>query len=59
MSRIASFRAQAGITQAELAKRIKVALVTVQKWENKTRTPRLGRLKTIAKVLGCEARDLL
>jgi len=59
MSQIRKLREKAGLTQAELAKRTNVSEVTVRKWEAGTRTPRVKRLRQIARVLQCMPAELL
>ncbi len=61
---IQKYRKKAKLTQQELADRVGVELVTVKKWESEgapdtKRTPRVEKLKEIAKVLGCTVNDLL
>lgn len=59
MSRIRRLREKAGLTQSEMARRLKVSEAIIRKWENGTRTPRLKRLKDIARVLRCQQAQLL
>lgn len=59
MSQIRIHRLKAGLTQIELAKRLKVSEAIVQKWENGSREPRVKRLKAIARVLKCPVAALL
>jgi len=59
MIQIKRFREKAGLTQAQLAKKLDVAEITIRSWENDVRTPRLRKLKDIAKVLKCEPAQLL
>ena len=49
--RLAAARDQAGMTQAELAKRLGVKLTTLQKWEDDLLEPRANRLSMIAGLL--------
>jgi transcriptional regulator with XRE-family HTH domain len=52
-------RTRAGLTQAELAKRVDVAWGTIARIEIGDRRPSLDLLEQIADVLGCRVRDLL
>jgi transcriptional regulator with XRE-family HTH domain len=65
MSRRKQFAAQVrrgrerlGLTQAELAKRVRVRDSTVSRWEDAKVFPRLEKLAAIARVLGIEEREL-
>lgn len=59
MSKIQRLRKKAGLTQALLARKLKVSEAIVRKWESGERSPRIKRLKAIARVLGCTPADLL
>ena len=59
MSQIQRLRRKAGLTQAQLAKKLHVSEVTVRKWEADVRTPRTKRIRAIAKILGCTPGELL
>ena len=58
-NRIKEIRKEKGITQAQLAKLLGVTQGAIQFWENGEREPTLKTLKDIAKVLNCEAWELL
>lgn len=49
--RLAAAREQAGMTQADLAKRLGVKLSTLKKWEDDLLEPRANRLSMIAGLL--------
>ena len=66
MRKIRQFREKRKMTQAELARRLGVAEVTVYKWEcedgknpDSRRTPRTTQLKAIARALGVTVDQLL
>lgn len=46
-------REKAGITQAELATRLKVTQAAIAIWETGEAMPRADKLPELAKVLGC------
>lgn len=50
--RIAQARRERGMTQQDLAVRLRVAVATVQRWEAGTTTPSLRRLEAIADATG-------
>lgn len=53
-------RKKSGLTQAQLAKRVEVAVRTVRKWEaSGIRHASLGNVEKAAAALGCEVADLL
>jgi transcriptional regulator with XRE-family HTH domain len=47
-----------GLTQAELARRAKVRLRSLQEWEQGTRIPRFDRVVQLADALGCTLDEL-
>jgi transcriptional regulator with XRE-family HTH domain len=47
-----------GLTQAELARRAKVRLRSLQEWEQGTRIPRWDRVIQLADGLGCSLDEL-
>lgn len=47
-----------GISQAELARRLGVAAMSVSQWEQGEAMPTADKLPTIAAVLECEIREL-
>ena len=51
MNQFRKARLLAGITQGELAKRVGVSVVSVNKWENGHVFPDVRRLKTVADAL--------
>jgi transcriptional regulator with XRE-family HTH domain len=59
MSQIKKLREKAGLTQRALAEKIGVSEITVRKWESGHRTPRLRRIRRLAKVLKCGILRLL
>lgn len=59
MSKIRTYRQQAGLTQRALAARLEVSESIVQKWEREDRSPPVKRLKQIAKALKCQIGELL
>ena len=52
-------RLVAGITQAELAKRMGVSCVSVSQWETGKNLPSVGRLHRLAATLGTTVEKLL
>jgi len=58
-SRLQALRERAALTQAEVARALKVSEITVRHWEAGLRTPRTSRLKAYARVLGCAVGELL
>lgn len=58
-NRIAEARKARGITQKELARRLKVKPSTVSRLERKDTKPRLDTLKKVAKALKCSVHDLI
>lgn len=59
MAALQKLREKAGLTQAELARRLGVSEITVRKWESESRTPRVYRIRQLARVLKCAVGDLL
>ncbi len=57
--RLAGARDAAGLTQADLAKRIGVKEKTITAWENDVREPRANRLQMLAGILNVSMRWLL
>lgn len=57
--RITAAREAAGMTQAELARRMGVRLPTVAAWEDDQAEPRANRLQMLAGLLGVSLRWLL
>lgn len=58
MMGIEKIRRQRGITQTELARRLKVSQANISQWENGEAMPRADKLPEIAKVLNCSIEDL-
>jgi DNA-binding transcriptional regulator YiaG len=58
-SRIAEVRKGLGVTQKELARRLRVKQSTVSRWERPDANLTLSTLRRIAKALRCEAHELL
>ena len=52
-------REKAGLTQVQLASKMKVSEITIQNWESGRRTPRVKRIRELAKFLKCEPAALL
>lgn len=55
---IRNLRLKAGLTQAELAKKLDVDQTAVSRWESGETTPLRKMHKKLAKVLGCKVDDL-
>jgi DNA-binding XRE family transcriptional regulator len=58
-NRIADMREQAGITQQELARRLKVRQSTVSRMERENANLTLSTLRKIAKALNCPVHQLI
>ena len=58
-ARIESARKRAGLSQAQLARRMGIERQSVQQWEHGETAPRQSRLTKLAQVLGVEAQWLL
>ncbi len=56
---IKAARKEAGITQAELAKKLDIPYQSVSQWERDTRKPKMDTLMKIADALGCDFSFLL
>ena len=52
-------RLRCGLTQAAVAKKLGVTVMTVWRWENGERNPSLDVLKNIARILECSVDELL
>lgn len=52
-------RVNAGLSQAEAAKKMAVNLKTIQNWEAGTSSPRADKMPTICEVYGCEINDII
>lgn len=58
-SPIARLRMERGLTQAQLAERVGVALQQISRWETGGRNPGAKSLVKLAAALGCRIEDLL
>lgn len=58
-NRIAEMRDRLGITQKELARRLRVRQSTVSRWEGKDANLTLNTVRKIAKALDCPAHQLI
>lgn len=59
MSRIATLRKQAGLTQELLAEKLGVGRTTVAMWETEANSPPTKYLLTLAEIFGCTVDELL
>ena len=59
MSRIATLRKQAGLTQETLADKLGVGRTTVTMWETEANTPPTKYLLPLAEIFGCTVDDIL
>ena len=57
--RLKALRKKAGLTQTKLGELIGVSLLTVFRWENGERSPRMDNIKKIAEVLHVSDAELL
>lgn len=58
MNSIKSRRESLGMTQKELAEKLRVSQQAVTKWETGENRPRAEKLPEIARLLGCSVDDL-
>lgn len=58
MMRIAALRNELGIKQAEIAKKLSVAISAVSMWETGKTMPTADKLPDLAKILGCTIDEL-
>ena len=56
---IKKYRKETGLTQVELAKRMKVIQPNVARWENDMITPSIDTLKKLSKILNVSVDNLL
>ena len=56
---IKTLRKKRGLTQSELAEKLKVSQTCVAKWETTDTLPRADKLLEIAKILNCTVDELL
>ena len=59
MNRIREYRERHGLTQEELARRLKIDRSSVAKWESGCNTPRLAHLLELAKIFRCSIDELI
>ena len=59
MTALYDYRNKAGMTQAELAKKLDVSVSCIGMWENGNRKPDIITLKKLAYILGCTTDELL
>lgn len=59
MHRIRELRKAQKLSQQELAARLRVDRSTIAKWETGTNSPRIDKLRQLAKVLNCSLEDLV
>lgn len=52
-------REKAGLTQVEVAKKLKIPQATIASWETNRSMPRANKLKDIAELYGCTIDELL
>jgi transcriptional regulator with XRE-family HTH domain len=57
--RVRRYRQAAGLTQAQLARRLEVEQSTVSAWENGRKTPTIANVARIAAVLDVSIDDLV
>lgn len=55
---IKRYRLALGITQAQLAQRMKIGQSAVAMWESGENTPRTDKLPELAKIFNCDISDL-
>jgi transcriptional regulator with XRE-family HTH domain len=58
-SRIKKLREEAGLTQRDLAKRLKLTQPAIVQWESGDTSPLMGKLPKIAKALGVSVEELM
>lgn len=56
--KIAHIRNKLGMTQEDLAQKLKVERSTIAKWESGAALPRTDKIPILAEALGCEIKDL-
>ncbi len=59
MSRISDLRRERGLTQEEVARRVRVSTRTVAAWESGEASPRQRNARALAKALGVSLNSLL
>lgn len=55
---IKAMRVNAGLTQAEVANRVKINVATLISWENSKTYPTVEKLKELCKLYGCTIDDI-
>jgi transcriptional regulator with XRE-family HTH domain len=58
MSNLRKLREERLLTQEELAERVGVTPLTISRWENSKRKPRLKSIRKLAKVLKVDPKDI-
>lgn len=56
--KIKSLREEKGLTQEQLAQKLKLDRSTIAKWETGEAMPRTDKLPILAEILGCSISDL-
>ena len=59
MAALKELRKRSGLTQVDLAAKMRVTQGCVSQWENGRAFPRTERLPELAQLLGCTAKELL
>jgi len=59
MNKVKEFREQHGLTQEDLARRLKIDRSSVAKWESGENKPRLKYLFAMSKIFQCRIEDLV
>jgi transcriptional regulator with XRE-family HTH domain len=59
MNRIREYRRELGLTQAQIAEKLKIRASAVSQWETEVRSPKVINLKRLAEIFGCTVDDLL
>lgn len=57
--RLRELRKQSGLSQTKLAELVDVSLLTIFRWENNERQPRLEEIKKLSKILHVSESELL
>lgn len=58
-SPIAAARVAAGLTQADLSRRLGIGTATLQRWESGQTSPSTAKLKSLAEALGVPVAQLI
>ncbi len=59
MNKVKEFRERHGLTQEDLARRLKIDRSSVAKWESGENNPRLKYLFAMSKIFQCRIEDLV